>query len=100
MPLRQLRHPTYKPIKMNVRSAPPLYLLFFSCSGSIVPAIFPKILFAVLVSIGACLLNQYSHHLEESSSEEYVTFNYTGFTAFGVSISIFLGFRNSACYDR
>ena len=97
---RSLPHIETAVVVMIVRSAPPLYLLFFSCSGSIVPAIFPKILFAVLVSIGACLLNQYSHHLEESSSEEYVTFNYTGFTAFGVSISIFLGFRNSACYDR
>ena len=61
--------------------------------GSIVPAIMGKIIFIFLLSIVACLLEKDPLHYD-------VHFDFSPFTAFGVALSLFLGFRNNACYDR
>ena len=68
--------------------------LFISMKGSIVPIIYPKIIISGLFGIVAVVLNICGYSLGTMS------FNFTPFTAFGVGLSIFLGFRNNACYDR
>ena len=62
--------------------------------GSIVPIMYPKIIVSGLFGIIAILLNMNGVSLGN------MRFNFTPFTAFGVGLSIFLSFRNNACYDR
>jgi putative membrane protein len=71
--------------------------LLFSCAGSIVPAIFPRICVAALLGCVAAWLR-----VESSGgwADELTRFEFAPFTAVGVAISLFLGFRNNASYDR
>ncbi len=78
---------------MIVRPRPNLLQLFFITQGSIVPRIVPQILIVGALSIAVVL----GHQVWPK-----VLPNYSGapFALLGIAISVFLNFRNSACYDR
>jgi len=68
--------------------------LLITMRGSIVPAILPQVVFAALLGVAAA----FARSLPDSSA--WTSYNFTPFTALGVAISLFLGFRNNACYER
>jgi putative membrane protein len=67
--------------------------LFFTLRGSIVPRIVPKILFILVLSGVASV----AYHLFPVTFPAYTT---APFALLGVALSLFLGFRNNAAYDR
>ena len=78
---------------MIIRDKPNVFRLFFVLKGSIVPTIAPQILFTALLG-----LLVYFGHLYAPTYLPPLTV--TPFILFGVTLSIFLGFRNSASYER
>lgn len=78
---------------MIVRQRPRFFELFFLLKGSILRRIMPQLItifvFSVLVVI-----------VESFWPEPFHALVAAPFTLLGIAISIFLGFRNSACYDR
>lgn len=78
---------------MIVRDRPSGWRLFFVVRGSIVPKIAPKILATMLVA----LIVAYFHGVFFTKD---LTFTAAPFTIIGLALSIFLGFRNGAAYDR
>ncbi len=79
---------------MIVRPRPPLWKLFFILKGSIVTRILPQI-FAVFV---LSLVVVWAHRAFPGWVPAFN--NGTAFALLGIALSIFLGFRNNACYDR
>ncbi len=79
--------------RMIVRPRPNTFGLLFAMRGSIVPHIALRVLVVAAVSaaIGA------AHYVRPGLVPELPA---TPFTLLGLGLSIFLGFRNSACYDR
>ena len=78
---------------MIVRDRPNLLQLFFILRGSIVNRIFPQILGVGSLSAIVVLAHQIQ-------PDFLPVFNGAPFTLLGIALSIFLGFRNNACYDR
>ncbi|OOS25437.1 bestrophin [Moraxella porci DSM 25326] len=78
---------------MIVRDKSNSLKLLFVWRGTVLPRVLPTILGIVLLSLLSGLLTRY--HWFDITAVPAV-----GFTIFGVVISIFLGFRNTACYDR
>ncbi|RDE24850.1 hypothetical protein DV711_04500 [Motiliproteus coralliicola] len=78
---------------MVVRDKPNAFRLFFTLRGSIVPKILPQILFVALLGAGVAIAQHYLPPL----LPDYSPF---AFTVLGVALSLFLGFRNNACYER
>lgn len=79
---------------MIVNQNPPSVLkLLFSWQGTILPKILPQLGLLMLVSavIGGIELVEVYH---------FPQFPLMGFTLIGVVLSLFLSFRNNACYDR
>ena len=79
---------------MIVRPRPPLWKLFFILKGSIVTRILPQI-FAVFA---LSLIVVWAHRAFPGWVPAFN--NGTAFALLGIALSIFLGFRNNACYDR
>ena len=79
---------------MIVRPRPGLLAILFTLKGSILPRIAPKVL-----GIGAfaCLIVAAERHWPEHFP---VSGGIGPFTLIGLALSIFLSFRNSACYER
>jgi putative membrane protein len=78
---------------MIVRPRPNIFQLFFIMRGSIVPRIAPQIIgFAAY----ACLIVFAAQHFRFGLGAAGLA----PFTLFGVTLSIYLGFRNNAAYDR
>lgn len=71
-----------------------VFHLLFTCAGSIVPAIAIRVLFAAAVGVAAVFVHK------EDTGHDFTEFGLGPFTALGVAVSLFLGFRNNACYDR
>lgn len=67
--------------------------LLFVWYGTVLPKVLPTILGVMALSMIAWSLSYYQVYTVTSIPA-------VGFTIFGVIISIFLGFRNNACYDR
>jgi predicted membrane chloride channel (bestrophin family) len=65
--------------------------------GSIVPAIIPQITVSCLIGVVAALVRV---QFPSTLADDLTVFSFTPFTALGVAISLFLGFRNNAAYDR
>ena len=78
---------------MIIRSRPSFFQLFFILRGSVVQRVFPQILLTTALSA----LVVWTH---ESRPGLLPEFNSAPFALFGIALSIFLGFRNNACYDR
>ena len=77
---------------MIVRDRPSFLELAFAVRGSIVPAIAPRLAGLMLFSAAMVWL----HH----SRSAFPEIESVGFTVFGIALSLFLGFRNNAAYDR
>ncbi|MFD1198607.1 bestrophin family protein [Brucella gallinifaecis] len=79
---------------MIIRPRPALWKLFFILKGSIVTRILPQI-FAVFALSMAVV---WAHRVFPGWVPSFN--NGTAFALLGIALSIFLGFRNNACYDR
>lgn len=78
---------------MIIRPRPGLLQLFFIMRGSIVPRIAPVLLgFAAYAALVVWVARRF--HID------FGTAGIAPFTLLGVALSIFLGFRNNAAYDR
>ena len=78
---------------MIVRQKPHPFKIFFTFRGSIIPKIYPQVLLITLLST---LITIIQHWIPNS-------FPYYGtatFTLLGIALSLFLGFRNNASYQR
>lgn len=78
---------------MIVREKGNGFKLLFVWHGTILPNVLPMILGVMALSMVAWLLTHYRFYSVTGVPA-------AGFTIFGVVISIFLGFRNNACYER
>ncbi|MBV8092969.1 MAG: bestrophin [Acetobacteraceae bacterium] len=78
---------------MIVRPKPSIGELFFIMRGSIVPQIAVRVLAIGLISL---LVSAFAH----VSPASFPEFTLAPFTILGLALSIFLGFRNNACYER
>ncbi|MBY6160443.1 hypothetical protein KUV73_05800 [Mameliella alba] len=77
---------------MIVRDQPSSLRLFLVLQGSVVPMILSKILSITLLSVIVLLVDLHVMTLPHISI--------AGMGIFGVALSLFLGFRNNAAYDR
>jgi putative membrane protein len=78
---------------MIVRNRPSAFQLFFIMRGSIVP----RIKWQVLCTVGVAVLVTMAHG---TLFNQKVTLTPIPFSLIGLALAIFLGFRNSASYDR
>jgi ion channel-forming bestrophin family protein len=78
---------------MIVRPRPSLLQLFFIVRGSIIKRILPQIVVIFLLSLAIV-----AGHEERPGL--ILSVNGAPFALLGIALSIFLGFRNNACYDR
>ena len=78
---------------MILRDRPSGLSLFLALHGSVLPRILP----ALLVNIGVASLVTWSHG---DLFKLKITLTTIPFTLIGLPLSIFLGFRNNAAYDR
>lgn len=78
---------------MIVRPKPGFLKLFFVMRGSVVPRILPQI---VGLAVYAAVVVGVVHYLRL----DMANFTIAPFGLIGVTLSIYLGFRNSAAYDR
>lgn len=76
---------------MIVRDKPGLYELAFALKGSVLPAIARSLAFILCLALILTALGEagFLPRIEPAS-----------FTIFGLALSLFLGFRNNAAYDR
>lgn len=72
---------------------PTLWVLLFSLKGSIIPAIWRKVLYTVLLSSLVVATHGPLYHYK-------VVITSTPFTLWGLTLAIFLGFRNNVAYQR
>ncbi|MCX7567748.1 bestrophin family ion channel [Sulfitobacter sp. F26169L] len=77
---------------MIVRDHPTSLQLFFVMQGSVVPKIMSRIIGVALLSVLVLLIDQHVITLP------HISIGAMGI--FGVALSLFLGFRNNAAYDR
>lgn len=78
---------------MIVRDRPSLLKLFFILRGSVIQRIFPQVLFVFALSAAVV----WSH---QAFPAMVPSVNSGPFALLGIALSVFLGFRNNACYDR
>lgn len=78
---------------MIIRDKTNSFKLLFAWHGTILPKVFPALLVVVLISAG--LVYMAARHYVAVPEVPAI-----GLTIFGVILSIFLSFRNTACYDR
>lgn len=78
---------------MIVRNRPTLLKLFFILRGSVIQRIFPQVLFVFALSA----LVVWAHRVDPGLVPSV---NSGPFALLGIALSVFLGFRNNACYDR
>jgi putative membrane protein len=78
---------------MIVRPRPGPFSLWFILRGSILPMIAPQLVTVLAVSVGVVWLHSVApRHFRDVTPAP--------FTLLGLALSIFLGFRNNACYER
>jgi ion channel-forming bestrophin family protein len=77
---------------MIVREYPNVFGLFLVVQGSVVPRIYGHILFLIVFSILILVLDAHLMPLPHISMQP--------FAVIGVALSLFLGFRNNAAYER
>ncbi|KAA8730919.1 bestrophin [Acinetobacter qingfengensis] len=79
---------------MIIRNKNNIFYLLFAWKGTILPTILPSLLMVMIMSGIIAFLSE--HHFFSAIPKVPAI----GFTIFGVILSIFIGFRNNACYDR
>jgi len=67
--------------------------LLFALRGSIIPVIWPQVLYTVLLSIAIVIAEHWGFALQFSPNPAYLTL-------LGLTLAIFLGFRNTVAYQR
>ncbi len=77
---------------MILRDKPGLWQLLFATRGSIILKILPQVAAVAGFSLAILLVDRHLHPLTHPNSAP--------FTVFGIALSLFLGFRNNAAYDR
>jgi putative membrane protein len=77
---------------MIIRDKPGLTEILFAVRGSVLPHIAPALVTLVAISAGMVAFDHYVWPLPQSTA--------TPFSIMGVALSLFLGFRNNAAYDR
>ncbi|KGJ90535.1 bestrophin family protein [Thalassotalea sp. ND16A] len=78
---------------MIVRDKPNALQLFFVIRGSVVPLILPQIIFVTLLGVAVAAAQYYYPSI-------FPDFTLAPLALLGLALSLFLGFRNNACYDR
>tara|TARA_R110002167_G_scaffold64899_2_gene183478 strand:- start:880 stop:1806 length:927 start_codon:yes stop_codon:yes gene_type:complete len=78
---------------MVIRDKPNALQLFFILRGSIVPLILPQIIFIALLGGIATVIQRYF-------PTAFPDYSPAAFALLGIALSLFLGFRNNACYER
>jgi len=78
---------------MIIRDKSNSFALLFAWSGTILPKVMPALMMVVFISTVLVYLS--SHHYVKAPAVPAI-----GFTIFGVILSIFLSFRNTASYER
>jgi len=78
---------------MIVRDKPALRDVLLALNGSILPKILGRLLVLGAISVGAVILHRYF-------PEPMGHLSAMPFTLIGLALSIFMSFRNNACYDR
>ncbi|MEN6670566.1 bestrophin family ion channel [Psychrobacter sp. B38] len=78
---------------MIVRQTPHPFKIFFTLRGSIIPKIYPQLL---LVTILSTVITIIQHWIPNS----FPYYGIATFTLLGIALSLFLGFRNNASYQR
>ena len=78
---------------MIVRQTPHAFKIFFTFRGSIIPKIYPQVL---LVTFLSTIITIVQHWLPDS----FPYYGMAPFALLGVALSLFLGFRNNASYQR
>lgn len=78
---------------MIVRQKPNAFKILFTLRGSVIPHIYPQVLFITLLS---AIISAVQHWIPSSFS----TYGAAPFTLLGIALSLFLGFRNNATYQR
>lgn len=69
------------------------FKMLFIWQGSVLPQLLPRLLLLLFMSIAIVYLNGTLYHYK-------IPLSPAPFTIFGVAMALFLGFRNSASYDR
>ncbi|TPK88803.1 bestrophin [Mesorhizobium sp. B2-4-12] len=78
---------------MIVRETPSLLTLFLEIRGSVIRRIYPRVLIVMALSVFVV----WGH----SREPQFIPLvDGAPFSLVGIALSIFLGFRNNACYDR
>lgn len=77
---------------MILRDKPGLWQLLFATRGSIILKILPQVGTVAAFSLAVLFVDRNWHPLTHP--------NIAPFTVFGIALSLFLGFRNNAAYDR
>lgn len=78
---------------MIVRARPTAAQLLYILRGSVVPRILPRLIVIAVVSVLVVLLHR-------RFPDYFPSYSAAPFTLLGLALSIFLGFRNNACFDR
>ena len=78
---------------MIVRQTPHPFKIFFALRGSIIPKIYPQLLLVTILSTAITIIQ---HWIPDS----FPYYGIATFTLLGVALSLFLGFRNNASYQR
>ncbi len=78
---------------MIIRNKNNSFTLLFAWYGTILPTVLPAL--AIVVFLSTVLVYLSSQHFFQAPSVPAI-----GFTIFGIILSIFLSFRNTACYER
>lgn len=78
---------------MIVRDRPNAFKLLFALQGSILPQILPQLIIVIGLSAIVGFIDTYT-------SYELPNLPIAAFSLIGLTLSIFLGFRNNACYER
>ena len=77
---------------MIVRKNPTFLTLFLITKGSIVPKVAPKVAFFIALSVIILVLDH--------TGVPIIHINFQAASIFGLALSLFLGFRNNAAYER
>ena len=78
---------------MIVRQKPNAFKILFTWRGSVVPHIYPQLVFITLLST---LISAAQHYIPNY----FTSYSAASFTLLGIALSLFLGFRNNASYQR
>lgn len=78
---------------MIVRQKPNTLKILFTLRGSVIPHIYLQVIFITLLSIVISAVQHWS-------PSSFSTYSAAPFTLLGIALSLFLGFRNDASYQR